>query len=88
MLVTENKRMEWNIPFGARVLPLTFLDYNAKRYVRSNLELKPHERRRIKLVAFCPMGREVRGDDRDCVRCKWWVKTMFCVVICRYPKRV
>lgn len=45
------------------------------------------ERRYLRLVAHCPRGGEVFGDGRDCVRCRFWVKTMFSVIVCRAKQR-
>jgi hypothetical protein len=87
MLVSENKRREWNISLDARVLQLCLLDYTTLARLRINPELSPHERRRIKLMAFCPKGRMVYGNDYDCAECKHWIKTMFSVIVCRYPRR-
>jgi hypothetical protein len=44
MLVSQNKRMEWNIPSEARVLQLCLLDYTTLARLRVNPELSPHER--------------------------------------------
>ncbi|MDI6905018.1 MAG: hypothetical protein QMD13_05975 [Candidatus Bathyarchaeia archaeon] len=86
MLINEETRREWGIPSTAWVLPITFLDYTGLRRVRSGKPYTPSERRRVRLVAHCPWGREVYGNREDCVHCPWWIKTLFCVIICRFPR--
>lgn len=77
------KRREWGVPEDAWVLPLCLLDYEGVSRVRRGQSLNGGYR----LSTYCPSGGLVKGGKEDCVRCRWWVKTILSLVICNYPRK-
>ena len=81
MLVSARKRKEWSIPLDTRVLPICWLDLTTVLALRTR-QLKPHE---VKLRLECPK-QHVLVEPNQCIDRAWWVKTVFSVVVCNYPR--